>query len=272
MAVSRPALAALVLVLLGAMSEASGVEVAAYGGPTVPTYKQTLTLAGGAPQFQLARLSPKTEPSVEAKGGLAVGAALTWFLTETSGIEARIDSMNVDLNSFGGTYALELGPAGTPISSTPVTLGSGEITLRNVRPVSLNLRYQSQRRIGLGLSLGVSYLPTLGVDASPKLGVANTNASFPISLTAGPADSEQQSHIGLNGGLGLQIKLSSGLSVVGEARGFAFKRSDLQWKSTQTGALGAVEQALLQSLTSKLESPVFTPGFWTARVGVALRF
>ena len=264
--------AALALLGFGAQSEGAGFEIAGFFGPAVPTYKQSFTLLGGSPQFQFARLSPKTQPSLDAEGGLAIGASATVFLTKSFGIEARVDHLDVDLKSFGGTYALEIGPANAPISSTPVSLGAGETKVQSVRPLSVNLRYQSQRRIGLGFSLGLSYLPTLTLDATPSVGTANINASFPISLTARAADSDKPSHLGFNGGVGVQIKVAAGLSLVGEARGFAFKRSDLKWQSTQTGALGAVEQALLQSLTAKLEAPVFTPGFWTARVGVALRF
>ncbi len=271
-AASGLAAAVLAFVFMGARSEGSGIEIAAFGGPAVPTYKQTFTLLGGSPSFGLARLSSKTEPTLHAEGGLAVGASATFFLTDTFGIEARVDHLNIDLKSFGGMYALETGPANAPTSSTPVSLGSGATSLQGVRPLSLNLRYQSQRRIGLGFSVGVSYLPTLAVDGSPTVNIANINASFPISLIAKPVNSTDQSHLGFNGGVGLQIKVAAGLSVGGEVRGFAFRQSDLKWQSTQTGALGAVEQTLLQSLTSKLDTPVFTPGFWTARVGVALRF
>jgi hypothetical protein len=138
--------------------------------------------------------------------------------------------------------------------------------------MSLNLRLQSQGRLGLGLSGGVSYLPSVDLDALPTLTVANLNASFPISLTASPVNPNETRHLGFNAGLTLQIKVASGISVVGEARGFTFKRSELKWESKETGALSAVEKALLGSIASQLEIPLFTPGFWTARAGVAFRF
>jgi hypothetical protein len=183
-----------------------------------------------------------------------------------------VDSVNVDLQSFGGNYTLELGPAGSPVSSIPVSLGAGETDLRRVKPVSVNLRFQSQGRIGLGLSGGLSYLPRLELDALPTLTVANLNSSFPVSLTASPVNPDATGHLGFNGGVTVQIKVAGGVSLVGEARGFAFRRSELKWQSKETGSLSAVEKALLGSIASQLELPRFTPGFWTARAGLALRF
>lgn len=243
-----------------------------FSGPVIATYKQTFTFTGGSPQAQLARLTVKESPSIDAKGGLAFGLAGTLFLSNSFGLEARVDIVDVDLESFGGNYTLELGPAGSPVSSTPVTLGAGATDLRRVRPMSANLRFQSQGRIGLGISGGVSYLPSIDLEALPTLTVSNLNASIPISLTASPANPDETRHLGLNGGVTLQIKITGGLSVVGEARGFAFRRSELKWTAKETGALSAVEKALLASLASQLEIPSFTPGFWTARVGVAYRF
>jgi hypothetical protein len=247
-------------------------EIALFSGPAVPTYKQTFTFTGGSPQFQFARLSVQEQPSLEAKGGLSLGGAATLFLTDSFGLEARIDSMDLDLQSFGGDYTLELGAPGSPVTTIPVTLGSAETDLRRVRPMSLNLRLQSQGRVGVGVSAGISYLPSLKLAALPTLTVANLNASFPISLTAAPANTEETRHLGINGGLTLQIKIARGFAIVGEARGFTFRRSELKWEATQTGNLSAVEQALLDTIVSQLELPQFTPGFWTARVGLAYRF
>jgi hypothetical protein len=222
--------------------------------------------------LQLARLKVTTPPSLEAKGSLGYGVSATLFLSDSFGLEARLDSVDVDLQSFGGRYTLELGPPGSPTASIPVTLGDGTTDLRRVRPVSFNLRLQSQGRIGIGFSAGVSYLPSVTLDALPTVSVANLNASLPIVLTATPVNRDETRHLGLNGGLTLQVKVARGVSVLGEARGFAFRRSELTWQSKQTGALSAVEQALLSSIAAQLDIPSFTPGFWTARAGIAFRF
>lgn len=253
-------------------AEGAGVEVAVLSGPAIATYKQTLNVNGGSPAVQLARLNVKDAPSLDAKGGIAFGAGATWFLSKSFGLEARLDTVDVDLQSFGGNYTLELGPAGSPVSSTPVTLGAGETDLRKIKPVSLNLRLQSTGRVGIGLSGGVSYLNSLGFEALPTLSVANLNASIPIALTALPANPDQAHHLGLNGGLTLQVKIAKGFAILAEARGFAFRRAELRWTVRETGALSAIEKALLTSIAAKLELPRFTPGFWTARVGVAYRF
>ena len=263
------------LALLAAAShgvEAAGFEVAVFTGPAIPTYKQTFTFAGGSPQFQLARLTVQKAPSLDAKGGLSLGAAATIYLSNSFGIEGRVDSMDVDLVSFGGDYTLELGPPGSPVTTIPVTLGSAQTDLRRVRPLSLNLKFLSQGRVGVGLSAGVSYLPNVELNALPTLTVANLRASLPISLTATPVNPEETRHLGFNGGVTVQIKIAGGFSILGEARGFAFKRSQLRWEAKETGSLSAVEKALLASIVTQLEIPQFTPGFWTARAGLAFRF
>ena len=266
--------AGLVMVAAGAgPGQASGFEVAVFTGPTIATYKQTFSFVGGSPQFQLARLNVKDAPTLESQGGgLAYGLSATFFLSNTFGLEGRVDSVDIDLQSFGGNYTLELGPAGAPVSTQPVTLGVGETDLQRIRPLSLNLRFQSQGRVGIGLSGGISYMPAIDITALPTLTVANLSASFPVSLTATPVNPDQTRHMGFNGGVTVQVKIAGGFSVVGEARGFTFKRSELQWQSTQTGALSTVEKALLSSIATQLQIPEFTPGFWTARAGLAFRF
>lgn len=264
--------ALLTLATTATLGEASGFEVALFTGPTIATYKQTFAFTGGSPQVQFARLNVKESPSLEAEGGVAFGLAATFFLSNSFGLEGRLDSVDIDLQSFGGNYTLELGPPGSPVSTLPVTLGDGQTDLERVRPLSLNLRFQSQGRVGIGLSAGLSYMPAVDINAAPTLTVANLNASFPISLVATPVNPDQTHHLGFNGGLTIQIKIASGFALVGEARGFTFKRSELQWQSKETGALSAVEKALLSSIAAQLEIPEFTPGFWTARAGLAFRF
>lgn len=253
-------------------AEAAGVEVAVFTGPAVPTYKQTFTFTTGSPELGFARLKVQDDPSLDAEGGLSLGFGATLFLSDSFGLEGRIDSVDVDLQSFGGDYTLELGAAGSPISSIPLTLGVGETDLRRVRPVSLNLRLQSQGRVGIGLSGGVSYLSKVALDAQPTLTVANLNASIPVSLIATPVDSEESKHLGFNAGLTLQIKIAGGFAILAEARGFTFKRSELKWEARETGGLSSIEKALLDEIAEGLEIPQFTPGFWTARAGVAFRF
>ena len=266
------AFVALSLTTAAGAADGKGIEFAVFTGPAIPTYKQTFKFTASAPQVQLARLTLKDAPSLDAKGGLSLGGAATLFLSNSFGFEGRIDSVDVDLQSFGGNYTLELGPAGSPISSLPVTLGTGTTDLKRVRPLSLNLRLQSQGRLGIGVSFGVSYLSKVQLDALPTVTVANLSASVPVSLVASPVNPDETHHLGANAGLTFQIKIAGGFSVLGEARGFAFKRSELKWESRQTGTLGTIEQALLANISTQLETPRFTPGFWTARAGLAVRF
>ena len=251
---------------------AGGFELAVFTGPTIATYKQSFTYTGGSPNLQLARLTVKDSPTLESDGGFSFGLGGTLFLSDSFGIEGRWDAVDIDLQAFGGNYTLELGPVGSPVTTLPVTLGDGQTDLQQVRPWSLNLRFQSQGRVGIGLSGGISYLPTVDIASQPTLTVANLNASFPISLTATPVDPDDTNHLGFNGGLTIQVKLGGGFAVLAEARGFAFQRSELKWEAKETGALSAVEKALLASIASQLDLPEFTPGFWTARAGVSFRF
>ena len=267
-----PLVALLLMASTATLGEASGFEVAVFTGPTIATYKQTFAFTGGSPQVQFARLTVKDAPTLDAKGGLAFGVSGTFFLSNSFGLEGRMDSVDIDIQSFGGNYTLELGPPGSPVSTLPVTLGDGQTDLRRVRPLSINLRFQSQGRVGLGISFGLSFVPSVDLNAVPTLTVANLNASFPISLTATPVNPDQTHYRGFNGGITVQIKIASGFALVGEARGFTFKRSELKWESKQTGALSATEKALLDSIAAQLEIPQFTPGFWTARAGLAFRF
>jgi hypothetical protein len=268
----RVLIAVLALLATAATTEASGFEVALFTGPTFATYKQTFSFASGSPQVQLARLTVKESPSLEAEGGgLAYGFGATFFLSSTFGLEGRLDSVDIDLQSFGGNYTLELGPPGSPVATLPVTLGDGQTDLQRVKPLSLNLRFQSHGRVGIGLSGGISYMSATAITANPTLTVANLNASFPISLTATPVDPDQ-GHLGFNGGLTIQVRIAGGFSVLAEGRGFTFKRQELKWESKETGALSATEKALLSSIAAQLDIPEFTPGFWTVRGGLAFRF
>lgn len=258
----------LLLLATSKLSEASGIELALFTGPAIPTYKQTFSFAGGSPRLGVARLTVNDSPSLDATGGLSFGASATFFLASSFGLEVRMDSADVDLQSFGGDYTLALGSA----AALPLTLGDGQTDLRRVRPISVNLRLQSQGRVGVGLSGGVSFIPRVDLEAQPTLTVANLNATIPVSLTASPSNPDETRHLGFNAGFTIQVKIAKGFSLVGEARGFTFKRSELKWQAQEAGSLSDVEAALVGEIADGLELPLFTPGFWTARVGVALRF
>lgn len=266
----RVLLGLLTIAGLASHAEAGGVEVAVYTGPTIATYKQTLEVMSGSPQFQFAKLTVKDAPSLDASSGLSLGVAGTLFLSNSFGFEGRVDAVDLDLQSFGGNYSLDVS-GGSP-SSTPVTLGTADTALHQVRPLSLNLRLQSQGRVGIGFSGGVSYLSDIEASTSPTLTVKNLNASLPVSLVATTSGSDASRHVGFNAGLTLRIRIASGFALLGEARGFAFKRSDLTWTIKETGTLTTVEKALLTSLASQIELPRFTPGFWAARIGLSYRF
>ncbi len=253
-----------------ASGEASGIEIAVYTGPTIATYKQTLAFGGGSPQFQFRRVTVDESPSLEGDGGISLGIGATFFLSGPFGVEARMDSVDVDLQSSGGDYTLET--IGFDFPARSVSLGAGETNLRRVRPLSANLRFQSQGRLGIGISAGVSYVSDPDLETDPTVTVTNSGASIPVSFVATSTNSGRKSHLGFNAGITLQIKIAGGFAIVAEGRGFSFRRSELKWEARQTGSLSEAERALVDAVAAQLGLPEFSPGFWTARAGVAFRF
>lgn len=268
---ARLGIGALILFSAPTRSAAGGFEVALYTGPAFATYKQTIGVNGTSPQFQFTRLTVKGGPTLDASGGLSLGVGATWFLSNSFGLEGRIDAVDIDLQSFGGDYTIDVG-SGSSTFSTPITLPPGETALQQVRPLSLNLRLQSQGRVGIGLSTGISYLRNLETAGDATLSVTNRSVTLPVRLTAVTTTDSGLNHIGFNAGLTLRVRLTRGLALLAEGRGFAFKRAELQWKVKETGPLSTVERALVNSLSTQLDLPLFTPGFWSARAGLSYRF
>lgn len=237
-------------------ARAQRFEVAVQAGPAIPTYKQSFTLSGGSPQLSLVRLA--RDPSIEAENGFGLGGSAALYLLGPLGIEARLDSIDVDLRSFGGAYQIQTGGGAV----TVVDVGSSTTDLERIRPVSLNLRLQGGSRVSLGVSLGLSTVTSASV--------ASTRATTaPPAIEARPS---QERIWGVNGGLSLRVKIKEPVAVFGEARGFAFRKSDWTWTVDARNLPPGLSLQAANAIAAALDPPSYTPGFWTGSVGVALRF
>jgi hypothetical protein len=81
----------------------------------------------------------------------------------------------------------------------------------------------------------------------------------------------QNGRFGANAGVGLQIRLGTNVWLVGEGRGFVFRRHQLQWQRAG-GALAPLEQALARELERRLEPVDFNPNYVQATFGLTLAF
>jgi hypothetical protein len=252
--------------LLPSAAAGQGFELAIQGGPALPTYKQTFTFKGGSPQIGLVRLTQVQSPSLDAEGGLALGGSASFYLLGSLGLEARIDSVDVDLRSFSGAYQVQVGSSGP---ATLVTLGSATTDLARVRPISLNVKVQGNRRLSMGFSTGLSTISSASVNPTPQASAGARTMTVPLALEARPSKDRLW---GVNGGLSMRLKVMQPLSVFGEVRGFAFRKSDWTWGVNPQNLPSGLSSQAATALATALEAPAFTPGFWTGSVGVAITF
>ena len=274
--------AALGALFLPSAASAGGLEFAGYVGPVVSLYEQSieldpsgLVLPGGAvvPGGQALRL--------DADGGNALGGALTLYLADAVGIEVRLDAAKLGLRVTGATYRVVVDlPAPLPDATGDLELGSGPMDIERIRPLSLNLKLRTPGGVRLALSGGLSYLPRLRVVSAqavrlrsvqvPGLPAGAVLASVGLRAEAVPGE-EKNGRFGANAGVGLQVRLGANVWLVGEGRGFVFRRHQLQWERAG-GALTPLEQALARELERRLGPVDFNPNYFQATFGLALAF
>lgn len=255
---------AAVLAGLASGAAAQGVEVGVQAGPGIPTYKQTFSVTTGSPAFGVARLTQVQSGAVDAEGGLALGGQASLYLFGPFALEARLDSIAVDLKSFAGSYQIQA-IAGGP--TTVVTLGTATMDLRRVRPLSFNVKVQGNRRLSLGFSTGISTMRSASV--APASVSAGSSAPVPPAIELKPSSDRLW---GVNGGLNLRIKVAEPASVFAEVRGFAFRKDDWAWTVNAQNLPSGVTLQAANAIVAALEAPAFTPGFWTGSFGVAITF
>jgi hypothetical protein len=257
--------------LLARPSGAGELEVAVQAGRSLPFYSQSFALDPGG-------LVPSGYPveasggfDLELGGGLTVSGALTWRFSDSLGLEARVDSAEVELEVTGGRVTADLGDLIPGLPSIPVSGDlTGETRIDRLTPVSLNLQLVAGESVRFVASGGVSYIPATTVAATVRLrlGIDDIPGLPPLTLPAVSVSAAATLDGGFGGnlGLGLRVPLGSHVALLFDARAFGFPRRELQWGSGSGGSL--VEDALAEAL-----DPIeFQYGYFQATGGLAFTF
>ncbi|HEV7502865.1 MAG TPA: hypothetical protein VGQ33_22760, partial [Vicinamibacteria bacterium] len=211
----------------------------------------------------------------------AFNVALARDLGRHAALEARLDTADVTVDTIGARYRLRVNlPAPLPPLSTDVDLGTGDVDLKRLRPLSLNLKLQTGDRVRLAASGGASWLPELEFVVNQTIGAnlsgLGRNLSVDVAqvaLRAQALPSESgQGRWGGNAGLAVEVRAGHAVFVA-EGRYFRFQKQTLRWgRPETTGVLPAISEDVVRQIVSRLEPVVFNPAFFHASVGLALRF
>lgn len=277
--------AVLVLLLWGgaAAAHAGGLELGVHLGPTVPTYSQTFQYDPGPITVPVPGLSVTQTGTfgLEADGGLAIGGTLAWQFAGPLGLEARLDTADIDVTTRPGTYDVRVDlPAPLPDPTTSLALGGGPADVERVRPLSLNLRLRTPGSVALTVSGGLSYLPALRFSTTQTIGLGVTGLGLAgridvptLTLRAEALpDEEGEGRWGANLGAGLRVALGPRLALTLEARAFRFQEQTLAWGRADDRPLSVLESALLAEVQSRLEPVEFSPTFYQATLGLTVAF
>jgi hypothetical protein len=263
---------------------ADNIEVAGYVGRAFPFYDEDIRFDPGSLSLPGGSIVSSSQPfGLHAKGGLSASAGVTLYLADAFGIEGRIDTADVNLDSTAARYRARFDlPAPLPDANGELTLGGGVVDLQRFRPLSVNLKFRTPGRVRLTLSGGLSYLPALRFDATDAVrltltDVSGVGASFDLAslglrAEALPTQDSGTSRLGGNVGLGVQFRAGARLRFVAEGRYFLFREHTLHWSRLTDHALSDVETTLAEELEARLEPVQFNPTFFHASVGVALTF
>jgi opacity protein-like surface antigen len=265
--------------LLPLAASAGDIELAAYAGPAVPFYSQTFNYDPGTlvSPFRLITIQQQGVFQLEAKGGLAFGGGIAWYVLGPVGLEARIDTAGADVRTTGARYRVSVAlPAPLPPLSTDLDLGTGTVNLDRLRPLSLNVKIRTPGSVRLTVSGGASYLPAFGFGVTETLGLGVTGlgpqARIDVATLAFGAQSVDEGHWGWNAGGGLQVKLARHVALLAEARYFQFGEETLGWSRADPRPLSRFEEALLQEIERRLPPVVFAPKFFQVTAGIAVGF
>jgi opacity protein-like surface antigen len=269
----------IVACLLPLAAFAGDIELAGYVGPAVPFYDQTFRYDPGtlASPFRGVTIQQQGVFSLEAKGGLAFGGGLAWYVLGPVGLEARIDTAGADVRTTGARYQVSVAlPAPLPPLSSDLDLGTGTVNLDRLRPLSLNLKIRTPGSVRLTVSGGASYLPAFGFGVTETLGLGVTglgrSAQIDVATLAFRAQNVDEGHWGWNAGGGLQVKLAPHVALLAEARYFQFGEETLNWSRADPRPLSGLEEALLREVERRLPPVTFAPKFFQVTAGIAVGF
>jgi opacity protein-like surface antigen len=275
---------ACLLALLGAVPvSASSFEFGVHGGRVAPFYQQTFHYGPGAlpPLIPGADIRQEGTFTLDARGSTALGGSASLYLLPLLGLEARLDTLDVQVNVTGARFDVRADlPAPLPDLESTLNLSPGTVSLDRLRPVSLNLKLKTPGAVGVTLSGGVSYLPALSLTVTQPLALGVTGlsggqfqiASLALKAEGRPEADGGRSQFGVNGGVGLRLALGSHLALSAEGRYFFFGKNRLTWSPVSEGPLTPLEESLLRAALLRLETVEFNPQCFQATVGLAVVF
>jgi len=187
------------------------------------------------------------------------------------------------VRTTGAVYRLRATlPAPLPPLSTDLDLGTGDVDLERLRPVSLNLRAHGGRRPRVGVSAGVSWLPAFRFVVNQAIAaglpaLAGNRLSVDVADVALRAEAlpsvGARGRLGGNAGLAIELPVGPRVFLVADGRYFAFPKHTLEWGRLQASVpLPEIQESLVRQIESRLEPVVFNPTFFHASVGLGLRF
>jgi hypothetical protein len=256
-----------------AHASAADVEVHVLAGKVFPFYEQTFTYDPGQLSAPLpgSTISQESVFRLDAQGALALSAAVAVRLVGPLGIEGRIDTADVSVETDGARYRVRAPlPAPLPTLSTAVDLGNGSVDLR------LSGR---GARLGGGLSGGMSYLPSFEFELDqrvsvdiPVLGSNLDLVRLRLPAAAGPSG-EGEGRLGANVGAFGSWAFNDRVGLVVDARWFYFKQQTLEWGTVTTSLpLPSPYREVVGQIVRGLEPVKFNPTFFDVTVGVAFSF
>jgi hypothetical protein len=261
---------------------AGDFEISGFVGLSAPTYSQTFSYQPPPPPTVSGiRIDQRGDFELKATGGTAFGGAVAFFPVPAVGIEARLDTADMNLETQNASYVVGVSlPQPIGNVSTELDLPNAEVDLERPRPVSLNVRVRVPGTVSVGLSGGLSYLPSLKVRVVQPLAITSSLLDLvggrvdvgevPVVATADPT--VEGSRLGGNLGLGLAVEVGETVSLAVEARGFYFKEHRLTWSRADNQPLNAVEEIVVDEALRALPAVEFKPIFFNVTAGLTLRF
>lgn len=280
----RKALATLFAVLVAPLVAGAGeFELAGYAGHTFPFYSQTFGYDSGPVDIPIpgVAISQGGEFQLEASGGLLLAGGLTFYATDGFGLEVRLDSADMSVETRSNDYSVAVD---LPEPFEPVTkdfeLEKATADLKALTPWSFNVKLRSGgESLRFTASGGLSRLGNVqfAIDQQVALGVVAVNLETNELEIAtihlrGSSGEESESSWGGNLGLGIQIGLGERGALILEGRGFYFPTRTYEWEALDDEALPTLQEALLRRVLERLDPIEFKPFWLQATIGVAIRF
>ena len=155
----RGVLPAAGLLALAASANAGSLELAAYVGPGLPTYRQSFQYTASIPALPLPGVSVQQSGAftIDTQPAVSFGAGATLYLSDGLGLEARVDTVDVEAEITGGRFE------GERLRGRILSGGSDWQSLRADGTTTLNVRLVMETDDGA--LIGMTYL---GMRHGPK--------------------------------------------------------------------------------------------------------